>query len=113
MNQNNTPIETLRDGRLKATIWQNAGENGETYHTVAFAKVYEDREGKLQDSSSFSGGELLRLAELAREAHGVIRDIRRERAMERRTEQQPARSAPSREERPARFRGRPQPGLER
>lgn len=53
----NQPLETLRDGRLKATLWENQGENG-TYHTVCLAKVYEDREGKLQEKSSFSAGEL-------------------------------------------------------
>lgn len=114
---NNAPLETLRDGRLKATIWENAGDNNETYHTVTLAKVYEDREGKLQDTASFSAGELLRVAELAREAHGVIRGLRREHAVERNAERQAEREAPrtqaSREDRPGRFRDRPQPGLGR
>ena len=91
---------------------ENVNENSETYHTVSLAKVYEDRDGKLQDTTSFSAGELLRVAELAREAHGVIRDIRRDLAVDRRAEEGPA-GRSSREERPARFRGRTQPGLER
>ncbi len=119
----NAPIETLLDGRLKATIWENLNEKGEAYPTVALAKTYEHRNGKLQDTVSFSGSELLRVAELAREAHGVIRDMRREHAIERRSEQQNTRSASSHAQlpgegggTPARFRGRAQqssPGMER
>lgn len=81
MESKNKPIETLRDGRIKATIWENQSDRG-AYHTVALAKVYEDRDGKLQETSSFSAGELLRVAELAREAHGVIRELRRDRTLE-------------------------------
>ena len=92
MESKNKPIETLRDGRLKATIWHNESEGG-AYHTVALAKVYEDRDGKLQETSSFSAGELLRVAELAREAHGVIRGYRRDLALER--EPSAGREAPS------------------
>lgn len=109
----NTPLETLRDGRLKATVWENAGDNNETYHTVTLAKVYEDRNGQLQETSSFSAGELLRVAELAREAHGVIRGLRREQAVERRAEQEAPRAQAPWEEKPSRFRKFSQPGLER
>tara|TARA_R110000851_G_scaffold162265_2_gene305961 strand:- start:490 stop:828 length:339 start_codon:yes stop_codon:yes gene_type:complete len=100
-NTPNQPLETLRDGRLKATLWENESENG-TYHTVTLAKVYEDKDGHLQETSSFSASELLRIAELARESHGLIRDIRREHNHERNAE----RDAPAREERPRRFRGK-------
>lgn len=65
-----TPVETLRDGRLKATIWENQNENG-SYHSVSLAKTYEDKQGRLQDSHSFTGSELLRIAELARESHAL------------------------------------------
>ena len=52
----NIPLDTLRDGRLKATTWENVNEKNETYHSVTLAKTYEDRNGNLQDSHSFSGG---------------------------------------------------------
>lgn len=112
----NAPLETFRDGRLKATVWENAGENG-TYHTVSLAKVYEDRDGKLQETNSFSGSELLRVAELAREAHAFTRDLRRDMAVERQAERQadrtPPRSEPSRESRPQRFAKYASPGPQR
>ncbi|MGR3804845.1 hypothetical protein [Marinibacterium profundimaris] len=100
----NKPIETLRDSRLKASIWENASEKG-PYYTVSLAKIYEDKDGHLQETQSFSASELLRVAELAREAHGVVRDLKRERSLERNTDQQAEQgSNRSRSERPARFR---------
>lgn len=100
----NKPIETLRDSRLKASIWENESEKG-PYYTVSLAKIYEDKDGQLQETQSFSASELLRVAELAREAHGVVRDLKRERSQERNTEQQAELgSNRSRSERPARFR---------
>lgn len=96
-NTPNQPLETLRDGRLKATLWENQSESG-PYYTVTLAKVYEDKDGHLQETSSFSASELLRVAELARESHGLIRDLRREHNLDRSAE----RDTPERSERPHR-----------
>jgi hypothetical protein len=73
----NAPLETLWDGNLKATIWQNTSEGGKPYHTVSLSRLYEDRAGKPQESNAFSATELLRIAELAREAYATVLDIRR------------------------------------
>lgn len=73
----NTPADVLRDGHLKATIWQNEGENG-VYFTTTFARTYEAGEGELKDAHSFSGSELLRVAELARQAYAHTRTLRRD-----------------------------------
>lgn len=118
----NQPLTTLRDGRLKAVIWENQNEAGEPYHNITLAKTYEDKDGRLQDTNSFSASELLKVGELAREAHGVIRGIRRDLAIERQHDERPEqhrdqrpepRAAQHREDRPARFRKSSQPGLER
>lgn len=81
------PVETFRDSKLKASVWRNEGKEG-PYYTVTLAKTYEDRNGRLQDSHSFTGGELLRVAELAREAHSFVRDIKREHSLDRKNHQQ-------------------------
>lgn len=73
----NQPLETLWDGPLKATIWQNTSEAGKPYHTISLSRLYEDRAGKPQEANSFSASELLRIAELAREAYATVLDIRR------------------------------------
>lgn len=108
----NAPLETFRDGRLKATVWTNEGESG-PYHTVTLAKTYEDKDGKLQDTHSFTGSELLRIAELAREAHAFTRDLSRERTVERKAERANEPSAPARETRPRRFENYPSRRSER
>ena len=61
------PVETLRDGAIKASIWRNEGEKG-AFFAVTFARTYE-KDGNLQDTNSFSGVDLLRLARLADKAY--------------------------------------------
>ena len=62
------PVETLRDGAVKAAIWRNESENG-AFFAVTFARTYKDGKGDLQDTDSFSGTQLLRLARLADKAY--------------------------------------------
>ncbi|MEM8985430.1 MAG: hypothetical protein AAGC95_01795 [Pseudomonadota bacterium] len=76
-NTHDGPADTLRDGALKATIWENHGENG-SYFTTTLARTYEDKNGKLRDTHSFGGTDLLRVAELARSAYGRSNELRRE-----------------------------------
>lgn len=109
----NPPLATLRDGRLKVTIWENQNEKGETYHTVTPAKTYEDRNGKLQDSHSFSYGELTRVESLIQEAFISLRNVRRDMSKERQHDQRQDRSNPPREEPPRRFHDRSGPSLGR
>lgn len=71
------PDETLRDGPLKAVIWRNDGENG-AFFSVTLAKTYKDDRGQYQDSHSFSGTDLLRVAELSRQAYSRVNELRRE-----------------------------------
>lgn len=62
------PVETLRDGAIKAAIWKNESENG-AFHGVTFSRTYKNGSGDLQDTNSFSGTQLLRLARLAEKAY--------------------------------------------
>jgi len=75
--KNKGPEATIRDGRLKATIWRNESEKGH-YYTTSFARTYEDKDGKIRDSNSFPATDLLHVAELARSAHDHVRYIKRE-----------------------------------
>ena len=76
--QGNRPAQTLRDGPLKAVIWENEGEKG-PYFSTTLAKTYEDRDGNLRDTHSFSGSDLLRVAELARQAYTASNELRQAR----------------------------------
>lgn len=77
----NRPADVLRDGALKASIWRNESDKGPFFSTV-LAKTYEDRNGNLRDTHSFSGTDLLRVSELARQAYTRSTDLRREAAQE-------------------------------
>lgn len=62
------PVETLRDGAMKATIWANPTEQG-TFYRVHFTRSWKDAEGNFRDADNFSGTELLRIARLANLAY--------------------------------------------
>lgn len=68
----NKPIDTFRDGALKATIWRNAAQDGGVRYTVDLARTYKGSDGQLRDTHSFSGAELLRIALLATQAYWEI-----------------------------------------
>jgi len=68
----NKPIKTLRDGSLKAVIWQNERE-GKIYRTVDLYRTYKnEKEDQLKDISNYSGTELLRIARLANKAYDFL-----------------------------------------
>ena len=68
----NKPVDTLRDGAIKATIWRNFGEKSGTFYTVEISRTYTDEQGGYQDAHSFSGTEPLRVARLAHIAYDEI-----------------------------------------
>jgi len=68
MAKKTKPVETLRDGAIKAAIWKNDSENG-VFFNVTFARTYRDGDGDPNDTDSFSGTQLLRLARLADKAY--------------------------------------------
>lgn len=75
--QTNAPRDVLRDGNLKASLWRNEGEKG-PFYSASLARTWRDEEGRLHDSGSFSGAELLRVSELARKAYDRMGELRRE-----------------------------------
>ena len=74
--KSNKPVDVLRDGFLKATIWQNEGDKG-PYFTVNIAKTYE-KDGELHDGHSFNRTDLLAIADLAWRTYARVRQLRDE-----------------------------------
>lgn len=68
------PIETLRDGNIKAAIWKNESDNG-TFYAITFSRTYKDGDD-YKDTESFSGSQLLRLARLAGKAYDRTNKLR-------------------------------------
>jgi hypothetical protein len=65
------PAQTIRYGRLKATIWRQESDKGPWY-SVVLARTYRDQAGNWQSSGSFGRDDLLLLAKLADRAHSWI-----------------------------------------
>lgn len=83
------PTSVIRDGSLKATIWENQGEKG-TYFTTTFAKTYRDpQRGDLRDTHAFSQNDLARLNILTQEAHAKTRELYQEHSKSKNQERTP------------------------
>lgn len=74
MTTTKAPIDQIRDGALKAAIWLNQSEKG-NYYSVTVTRTYRSGE-TFKDSSSFTGTENLRAAELHRKAYDRVLELR-------------------------------------
>jgi hypothetical protein len=72
---NQNPLLVIRDGRISASIFENKSDKG-TFPSVVFQRLYEDGEGNVKHSSSFSGVELLKLSRLASQAYDRVIELR-------------------------------------
>ena len=71
-NAGNGPVDTLRDRSIKASIWRNETEKDgrkRVFFTTSYSRTYEDDDGNLRDSHSFSGAQNLQVARLAQKAY--------------------------------------------
>ena len=66
----NKPVQTLRDGNVKAIIWRNASDKG-VFYNVQFLRSYKTDDG-WHDANSYSNGELMKVARLAGKAYDAI-----------------------------------------
>lgn len=74
-DKKSTPAVTLTDGRMKATVWKNEGSNG-PFYSVQFTRTYRTEDGAYGDAHSFTGTELLKIADLANRAYQTQRELR-------------------------------------
>ena len=75
---NSKPLETLRDGAIKATIWENPSDKG-AFYRVTLARTWVDQQGKYRDSDSLTGSQLLRASRLLTAAYDRTRELRKAR----------------------------------
>lgn len=61
------PATVLRNGSVKATIWENQGPKG-PFFSATFARPYKDAEGNWQNSGNFGLHELESLMNVTLEA---------------------------------------------
>jgi len=72
--EKNRPEMVINDGAIKATIWKRDSSKGSFYATN-FTKTYKDHDGNFQNSQSFSGTDLLKISELAKQSYQASRDL--------------------------------------
>lgn len=72
----NKPVEVLRDGALKLSIFRNVNEHGETYAMVP-GRIYTDKDsGQVREADSINSREALRMAHLLTKGHDKVAELR-------------------------------------
>ena len=69
------PVDRIRVGRIEASIWENDGQNGK-WHAVTLSRTYQDAQGNLRNSDSFSGTDTLLAAEALRAAYYRMQELK-------------------------------------
>ena len=67
---NQKPVDEIRIGRVKATIWRN-GTDEQPRHNVTFGRLYKEAD-QWKTTQSFGCNDLLVLAKVADQAHSRI-----------------------------------------
>ena len=68
----NKPFDTIRVGRIKATIWENDNEKDGVFHSVTLARNYRDENGQWQETNTFSVDDMPRIRMATDKAFDVI-----------------------------------------
>ena len=72
---NQKPVDKIRIGRVKATIWRN-GTDEQPRHNVTFGRLYKEAD-QWKTTQSFGRNDLLVLAKVADRAHSRIFELPR------------------------------------
>ena len=70
------PTTDIRIGAVRAAIWDNETQDGQSFHTVTFSRLYKNDDGEWRDTPSFRTRDLLPLAKLADRAHSKILQLK-------------------------------------
>jgi hypothetical protein len=65
MNTKAKPVHEIRLGKIRAAVWGNRNADGNSWHSVTFARRYRDKEGNYRDADSFGAEDLPVLREVA------------------------------------------------
>jgi hypothetical protein len=76
VGRGNRPVDTLRDGALKLAIFRNRREQGDSYSLVPGRIFTDEKTGKIRETSSLSGSEPLRMANLLNKGYERVAEYR-------------------------------------
>jgi hypothetical protein len=65
MNTKAKPVRAFTLGKIRCAIWGNRNADGNTWHSITFARRYRDKEGHYKDADSFGPEDLPTLREVA------------------------------------------------
>ena len=74
---NNKPVAEIQRGWIKAAIWRRVNKDNVAVYNVSITRSYRDDSGAYASSNSYSGDELLAVAEVATAAWNYVHKIRR------------------------------------
>lgn len=78
-DEQNKPVETLRDGALKVSIFQNKGKVRD-YFTYVPSRIFTDTQtGEIKETPNLSGSDPLRMANLLNKSYDRIAEFREQR----------------------------------
>lgn len=87
------PLHTIRAGGVKATVWQNRGDDGQPFLTTLIVRSYRDGNGNWKETNTFMPHQLPQLELAARKAYEFTqlgREIVREQAAGTASQQEPS-----------------------
>lgn len=65
MTESQRPVRQVRRGMIQAAIWRNQAENGNTFYTTTFERLYVDDGGEWKYTHGYSRDDLLLLGHVA------------------------------------------------
>lgn len=76
-DERNKPVDTLRDGPLKVSIFRNQGERGDFY-SLSPGRLFTDNDGNTRETKSLNSSDALPMGHLLQKAHDRVSEFKRE-----------------------------------
>jgi len=72
--EENRPVNEIRIGTIRSTIWLNPRESGAPRYNVVASRSYKNKDGDWRDINSYDYADLPNLMESLRQAQSWVRD---------------------------------------
>ena len=71
----NSPVDTIRQGRLKVTIWENKNKKKESFFTATLTKSYKDAKDNWRETNQLTGNEISKAGALLNKASKRVAEL--------------------------------------
>ena len=76
----NSPVDTIRNGKLKVTIWANKSKSGDMFYTANLVKSYKDKKDQWKETTQLTGNEISHGPALLTQASKRVQELELEAA---------------------------------